>query len=67
MSRPLEKAVSVSGALQGELKAIINKKDMEVGLALYEITPNGSYFQLSYYLGRASYEGYEQREPACAR
>ena len=55
MSRPFEKAVSVSGALQGELKAVINKKDMDVGLVLYELTPDGSYFQLSYYLGRASY------------
>ncbi|MBE9461977.1 CocE/NonD family hydrolase [Dyadobacter subterraneus] len=55
MSRPFEKAVSVSGALQGELKAVINKKDIDVGLVLYEITPDGSYFQLSYYLGRASY------------
>ncbi|MCF0055250.1 CocE/NonD family hydrolase [Dyadobacter sp. CY356] len=55
MTRPFEKAVSVSGALQGQLKAVINKKDMDVGLVLYEITPDGSYFQLSYYLGRASY------------
>lgn len=55
MTRPFEKAVSVSGALQGELKAVINKKDMDVGLVLYELTPDGSYFQLSYYLGRASY------------
>jgi putative CocE/NonD family hydrolase len=55
MTRPFEKVVSVSGALQGELKAVINKKDMDVGLVLYEVTPDGSYFQLSYYLGRASY------------
>ncbi len=55
MTRPFEKAVSVSGALQGELKAVINKKDMDVGLVLYEVTPDGSYFQLSYYLGRASH------------
>jgi putative CocE/NonD family hydrolase len=55
LTRPFEKAVSVSGALQGELKAVINKKDMDVGLVLYEVTPDGSYFYLSYYLGRASY------------
>jgi hypothetical protein len=28
---------------------------MDVGLVLYEVTPAGEYFQLSYYLGRASY------------
>jgi putative CocE/NonD family hydrolase len=55
ITKPFNQAVSVSGALQGELKAKINKKDMDVGLVLYEITPAGEYFQLSYYLGRASY------------
>ena len=28
---------------------------MDVGLSLYEVTQEGKYFQLSYYLGRASY------------
>ncbi|RBQ03619.1 CocE/NonD family hydrolase [Pedobacter miscanthi] len=55
ITKPFKQAVSVSGTLQGELKAIINKKDMDVGLSLYEITPEGEYFQLSYFLGRASY------------
>ncbi|MEJ5995720.1 CocE/NonD family hydrolase [Pedobacter sp. Du54] len=54
-TKPFKKSVSVSGALAGELKAIINKKDIDVGLVLYEVTPQGEYFQLSYYLGRASY------------
>ncbi len=55
VTKPFSHAVSVSGYLKGELKAIINKKDMDVGLVLYEITPEGKYFQLSYFLGRASY------------
>lgn len=55
VTKPFNQAVSVAGALQGELRAIINKKDMDVGLVLYEVTPAGEYFQLSYYLGRASY------------
>ncbi|WGQ12387.1 CocE/NonD family hydrolase [Pedobacter gandavensis] len=55
LSKPFDTAVSVSGSLEGELKAIINKKDMDVGLTLYELTPDGQYFQLSYFLGRASY------------
>jgi hypothetical protein len=28
---------------------------MDFGLSLYEVTPGGEYFQLSYFLGRASY------------
>jgi len=55
VTKPFSHAVSVSGCLKGELKAIINKKDMDIGLVLYEITPEGKYFQLSYFLGRASY------------
>ena len=55
LSKPFETAVTVSGSLQGKLKAIINKKDMDIGLTLYELTPEGRYFQLSYFLGRASY------------
>ncbi len=55
VTKPFKQAVSISGRLQGELKAIINKKDMDIGLTLYEITPAGEYFQLSYFLGRASY------------
>ncbi|ASK30751.1 peptidase S15 [Chryseobacterium sp. T16E-39] len=55
VTKPFNQSVSVSGALKGELKAIINKKDMDIGLSLYEITPSGEYFQLSYFLGRASY------------
>jgi hypothetical protein len=51
----MDKTVTVSGAIEGNLKAIINKKDMDVGMVLYELTPQGEYFQLSYYLGRASY------------
>lgn len=54
-SKPFEQAVTVSGNFEGQLQAIINKKDMDVGLILYELTSSGAYFQLSYYLGRASY------------
>ena len=28
---------------------------MDIGVALFEITPDGRYFHLSYYMGRASY------------
>jgi predicted acyl esterase len=39
----------------GTLKASINKKDMDIGVTLFEIMPDGKYFHLAYYLGRASY------------
>jgi predicted acyl esterase len=34
---------------------LINKKDMDIGVVLYEIMPDGELFQLSYFLGRSSY------------
>ncbi len=55
MSEPFEKEVRVSGNLSGEMTVAINKKDFDFGLVLYELTPEGSYFQLSYFMGRASY------------
>ncbi|MDE3253313.1 MAG: CocE/NonD family hydrolase [Bacteroidota bacterium] len=63
VTQPFEKAVTVSGMLTGNLKAIINKKDMDIGLVLYEIMPDGRFFELSYFLGRASYaEDMSQRK-----
>jgi predicted acyl esterase len=43
------------GALSGELKAMVNKRDLDFTLALYEVMPDGRFFNLSYFLGRASY------------
>lgn len=55
ISEPLDKPIVVNGAFEGEIKALINKKDMDLGVVLYEVMPNGEYFHLSYFLGRASY------------
>jgi len=55
ISKPLDKPMQVNGMFSGELKVIINKKDMDVTVVLYEVTPEGKYFELSYFLGRASY------------
>lgn len=55
ISQPFDKPVTVNGSFTGLLKAIINKKDMDIGVTLYELMPNGEYFELSYFLGRASY------------
>lgn len=50
-----EKAFSINGAFNGNLIAAINKKDMDVSMALYELRADGSYFLLTRYVGRASY------------
>ncbi|TDQ10921.1 hypothetical protein ATK78_0029 [Pedobacter metabolipauper] len=55
ISKPFDRPVSINGMFSGVLKASINKKDMDIGLVLYEVLPNGEYFQLSYFMGRASY------------
>ncbi|QXV63762.1 CocE/NonD family hydrolase [Mucilaginibacter sp. 21P] len=55
ISVPFNKPTQINGLFTGELKAIINKADMDLTIVFYEVTPEGKYFQLSYFLGRASY------------
>ena len=55
ISEPFDEPVSINGTFSGEIKAIINKKDMDIGVVLYEVMPNGELFHLSYFVGRASY------------
>ncbi|QOG02452.1 CocE/NonD family hydrolase [Flavobacterium sp. MDT1-60] len=55
ISEPLKEPLLVNGSFFGEIKASINKKDMDIGVTLYEVTPNGEYFHLSYFIGRSSY------------
>jgi predicted acyl esterase len=55
ITEPFDELVEISGAFLGEIKATINKKDMDIGVVLYEVMPNGELFHLSYFIGRASY------------
>jgi predicted acyl esterase len=55
ISEPFSEPVEISGAFSGEIKATINKKDMDIGVVLYEVMPNGELFHLSHFIGRASY------------
>ena len=55
ISEPLKEPLIVNGSFLGELKIRINKKDVDLGVTIYEVMPNGEYFHLSYYIGRASY------------
>ena len=54
-SKPFEKGLSINGCFLGNLVASINKKDMDVSIAFYEELPDGKFFYLTRYLGRASY------------
>lgn len=55
ISEPFTEPVSVDGTLAGQLNVTLNKKDVDVGMVLYEVMPDGRLFHLTYYLGRASY------------
>lgn len=55
LSKPFDNSFSINGSFTGNLIASINKKDMDISLALYELMPDGKYFFLTRYVGRASY------------
>ncbi len=55
VSEELEESIIINGSFLGKLNVKINKKDFDFGLALYELMPDGTYFNLSHILGRASY------------
>jgi len=54
-TQTFENDFSINGSFFGDLFATINKKDMDVSMALYELLPDGKYFFLTRYVGRASY------------
>ena len=54
LTPPFARAEEVSG-LDGVVHLRVNKRDLDVGLALYEMLPDGQLFQLTYYTERASY------------
>ena len=55
VSDPLPEAVLYNGAFGGEIVARINKRDFDLGVTMYELRPDGTYFHLSYVINRASY------------
>jgi putative CocE/NonD family hydrolase len=55
VSEPFDAPVTAAGMLSGELRVAINKKDLDVALAVYELMPDGRFFWLWDYVGRASY------------
>jgi hypothetical protein len=55
VSAPFQTPVELSGMFSGRLDFITNKKDFDFNVQLYELKPDGEYFQLSYHWARASY------------
>lgn len=55
VSEPMKESLLVNGSFEGEIIASINKKDLDIGITLFELTPTGEYFHLSYTIFRASY------------
>jgi putative CocE/NonD family hydrolase len=55
VSEPLAGSPELSGLFFGQLDFVANKKDLDLNIGLYELTPKGEYFELSWYLARASY------------
>jgi putative CocE/NonD family hydrolase len=59
VSEPLQQPLELSGLFSGRLDFTVNRMDMDLNIALYELLPNGDYLQLfdpSYEI-RASYVG----------
>lgn len=54
-SEPLKNDAIINGSFLGNLEFTINKKDVDYSVILYQLTPEGNYFHLSYYIGRASF------------
>lgn len=55
ISEPIKAETEISGLMTGKLDFTINKRDVDLGVTLYEKMENGEYFLLTYHLGRASY------------
>ncbi len=54
-TEPFTDTLIINGCFTGTIAASINKRDMDFSVAYYEEMPNGKYFNLTRYLGRASY------------
>lgn len=57
-----ENSFEFTGNFSGNIKFTLNKKDVDLKAYLYELMPDGKYFLLSTYLGRASYNNSEKRK-----
>ncbi|MDC0712185.1 CocE/NonD family hydrolase [Stigmatella sp. ncwal1] len=55
VSDAFQKPFELSGLFSGRLDFTVNRKDLDFKIGLYEVTPQGEYVELSFYMARASY------------
>ncbi len=55
LSEPLEQDTELAGAFSGTLDFSLNKQDADIALAIYELTADGDYLDLAYWLQRLSH------------
>ena len=55
VGEPLAQAADLSGPFSGLLEFSSNKRDVDVAISIFELDANGQYFELAYWLQRASY------------
>lgn len=51
----LSKEVEFTGCFSGQMSVSVNKRDMDYSAVLFEEMPDGRFFYLTYFMGRASY------------
>ncbi|MBA2685509.1 MAG: hypothetical protein H0U66_13565 [Gemmatimonadaceae bacterium] len=54
-TEPLNEQTELSGLFSGHLDFTTNKRDLDISIALYELTSERKYISLTYYMVRASY------------
>ena len=54
-TEPLSKALEVDGLFTARMTVTANKRDFDLSVQFYELTPKGQYLDLASYLGRVSY------------
>ncbi len=52
---PAPQALEINGGFSGRLRVTVNKRDLDLQIALYELRADGTYFPLTTFMGRASY------------
>ncbi|MGI9039659.1 MAG: CocE/NonD family hydrolase [Gemmatimonadales bacterium] len=55
VSDPFTRPIELTGLFSGRLAFMANKADFDFSVTLFELNPQGEYFQLSYHWARASY------------
>ncbi|GLQ45940.1 hypothetical protein GCM10007862_09910 [Dyella lipolytica] len=54
-TEPLKEPLEVDGLFQGRFVVTANKRDFDLSVNFFELTPDGRYLDLASYLGRVSY------------